>query len=513
MRFLVVLLALTTAPAVWAQTAPLCPDFEGYGPPGSLTDAVDAMSAPLPAFLERIARCEVGFDAATTALLRARFSDDPTLRPVLRRIVDALRLEALDRTADALLALAVLGERPGYFADQAEVFLADGDEYLAQNAVRISSFYADSILYKRFEGIQARYPQHELVLGEYWNVSGTGANEYNVNAVDLFLRGPLSVDVEDAVLSIRGLGFRAYGLGEGIVTVSSISDTWTAANVYMTVVFRRLGAADPARVRSAIEASPAFRALDAEFNEPAFTATYRRILLSAALPGESFTSDTFPPPTDRSLLTVRPMCAGRPATVYVEAGRVVGGPLAGTLFAGRLLGTAAADVIVGTDAADALLGLDGNDTLCGGTGDDALDAGTGTDTADGGAGTDGCDAAETATACEGAIPALTDVRPVLECVAPAAGGGFTAYFGYENQTTRAGRVAYSANNRITPAAFDRSQPDLFGRPGVVAGRPGRSPFYPGHAFTVTFQPGQTVVWKLFTRTSTASSGSARCPAP
>ena len=205
-----------------------------------------------------------------------------------------------------------------------------------------------------------------------------------------------------------------------------------------------------------------------------------------------------------------PLCAGRPATVYVQEGRVVGGPLAGTPFAGSLVGTAAADVIVGTDNADAILGLAGDDTLCGGTGDDALDSGPGTDTADGGPGADGCDASETATACEGIVLALTDVRPVLERVTQAAPGGpLTAYFGVENRGTRAGRVAYSSNNRITPAAFDRMQPDLFGLPGVVAGRPGRSPFYPGHAFTVTFQPGQTVVWKLFTRTSTASSGSAR----
>lgn len=209
-----------------------------------------------------------------------------------------------------------------------------------------------------------------------------------------------------------------------------------------------------------------------------------------------------------------PTCAERAATVYVSpAGRVVGGPLDGRLFAGRLLGTPGPDVIVGTPAADALDGDAGDDTLCGLDGDDALVAGLGTDTADGGPGTDGCETAETQAACEGAVPALTDVRPVLECVAPAPGGGFTAYFGAENRGTRAGRVAYGANNRITPAAFDGQQPDLFGLPAVVAGRPGRTPFFPGHAFTVTFQPGQTVVWKLFTRTSTASASSARCPAP
>ena len=212
--------------------------------------------------------------------------------------------------------------------------------------------------------------------------------------------------------------------------------------------------------------------------------------------------------------SLAPLCAGRPATVYVEAGRVVGGPLAGTLFAGRLVGTTGPDVIVGTDAADAITALAGDDTLCGGTGDDALHAGDGTDTTDGGPGADGCDAAETPTACEAAIAALTDVRPVLECVTQATPGGpLTAYFGYENRNLRAGRVPYGSNNRLTPAGYDRAQPDLFGLPNVVAGRPGRSPFYPGHAFTVTFQPGQNVVWKLFTRTSTASSGSTRCPAP
>ena len=207
-----------------------------------------------------------------------------------------------------------------------------------------------------------------------------------------------------------------------------------------------------------------------------------------------------------------PLCASRAATVYVAAGRVVGGPLDGTLYAGRLVGTPGPDVILGTDAADAILGLAGDDTLCGGDGSDALDAGPGADAADGGPGADGCDASEIATDCEGAIPALTDVRPILECVAPS-GTGFVAYYGYENRGTRAGRVAYGPNNRITPAALDRAQPDLFGLPGVVAGRPGRTPFFPGHAFTVPFAAGQTVVWKLFNRTSTASASSPRCPAP
>lgn len=222
-------------------------------------------------------------------------------------------------------------------------------------------------------------------------------------------------------------------------------------------------------------------------------------VLPATLPGS--------PPRDAPA----PTCLGRPATVYVGPdGRVVGGPLAGQPYAGTLAGTDADDVIVGTDRADLLLAGAGNDALCGGAGDDALDGGLGADTADGGPGADGCDAAETATACDGAIPTLPDVRPILECVRAEPNGRFTAFFGYENRSSRPGRIARGTTNRISPAAFDGAQPDVFALPGVVEGRPGRTPFYPGHAFTVTFGGADRVVWRLLSRTSTASATSARC---
>jgi hypothetical protein len=112
----------------------------------------------------------------------------------------------------------------------------------------------------------------------------------------------------------------------------------------------------------------------------------------------------------------------------------------------------------------------------------------------------------------GSLPVLPDVRPILECVAEHAGAGvLTAYFGYENRSGERGRVPYGPNNRITPSAYDGAQPDVFDVPNAVAGRPGRTPWYPGHAFTVEFGPADQVVWTLLGRTSTASAGSARCP--
>ena len=238
----------------------------------------------------------------------------------------------------------------------------------------------------------------------------------------------------------------------------------------------------------------------------------RRSLLDVA---QAPATLVLPPTIEGPLLPLSPLalsCNGLPATVYVSDARIVGGPLAGTLYAGRLVGTPGADVVVGTTTADAIEALDGGDTICALGGDDAIDAGPGTDTVDGGPGADGCDASESASACETAVTALPDVRPVLECVAETP-TGFTAYFGYENRSPTAGRLAYGAQNQITPAAFDRQQPSLFGLPSVVAGRPGRTPVYPGHAFAVPFQPGQSVVWRLGSRTSTASASSARCSTP
>lgn len=101
-----------------------------------------------------------------------------------------------------------------------------------------------------------------------------------------------------------------------------------------------------------------------------------------------------------------PSCEGRPASVYVVDGRVVGGPDAAEPFAGRLRGTSGPDVIVGTGRADELLagagddrvcarggaddifGQRGSDRLLGQLGRDVLTGGRLADHFDGGAGTD-----------------------------------------------------------------------------------------------------------------------------
>ncbi len=107
-----------------------------------------------------------------------------------------------------------------------------------------------------------------------------------------------------------------------------------------------------------------------------------------------------------------------------------------------------------------------------------------------------------------------DVRPVLECVAANADGTYTAYFGYENRHGEPVTIPRGARNRLTPASYDGQQPTAFPMPNAVPGRPGRTPFYPGHAYAVTFPAGTQVVWTLGRRTSTASDNLAqRCPGP
>ena len=105
-----------------------------------------------------------------------------------------------------------------------------------------------------------------------------------------------------------------------------------------------------------------------------------------------------------------------------------------------------------------------------------------------------------------------DVRPILECVADNGDGTYTAFFGYENRHGEPVTIPYGANNRMTPTTYQGQQPEAFPMPNVVPGRPGRTPWYPGHAFTVTFSGGEQVVWRLRNRTSTASDNPAqRCP--
>ncbi|MBK9940225.1 MAG: Ig-like domain repeat protein [Kouleothrix sp.] len=95
--------------------------------------------------------------------------------------------------------------------------------------------------------------------------------------------------------------------------------------------------------------------------------------------------------------TTTPTCNGQTATIYVQNGKIVGGPDSGKTYAGKLEGSNRADVIVGTEGNDTIeansgndviCGLGGNDILRGNNGDDYIDGGGGNDKADGGNGND-----------------------------------------------------------------------------------------------------------------------------
>ncbi len=101
------------------------------------------------------------------------------------------------------------------------------------------------------------------------------------------------------------------------------------------------------------------------------------------------------------------------------------------------------------------------------------------------------------------------VRPILECVEYLGVAQYRAHFGYKNENVEAATIPIGAANKFTPTPQDRGQPTVF--------QPGRTPYYPGSAFQVPFN-GSNLVWTLKgpdggTRTSTASSGSARCSTP
>lgn len=83
-----------------------------------------------------------------------------------------------------------------------------------------------------------------------------------------------------------------------------------------------------------------------------------------------------------------PMCDGKPATIYVRNGRVVGGPNNGGFFFGFLVGTNGPDVIVGTQGNEIIQGRNGRDTICGRGGNDILQGQNGPDTIYGGPGND-----------------------------------------------------------------------------------------------------------------------------
>jgi cysteine-rich repeat protein len=96
-------------------------------------------------------------------------------------------------------------------------------------------------------------------------------------------------------------------------------------------------------------------------------------------------------------LAAAPLCNGITATIYVEAGLIVGGPNNGDVYAGVLNGDGSDDVIVGTTGDDTINAGGGNDLVCGDAGndtiygegqDDDLWGDDGNDVLDGGGGAD-----------------------------------------------------------------------------------------------------------------------------
>ena len=101
-------------------------------------------------------------------------------------------------------------------------------------------------------------------------------------------------------------------------------------------------------------------------------------------------------------------CRGIAATIYVDNGVIVGGPLDGSPYNRMILGTRQDDVIVGTTARDIIGGFGGHDIICaedgkdivfGGGGRDILDGGLGVDIVFGGPGLDRCANAERRRSC------------------------------------------------------------------------------------------------------------------
>jgi hypothetical protein len=111
-----------------------------------------------------------------------------------------------------------------------------------------------------------------------------------------------------------------------------------------------------------------------------------------------------------------------------------------------------------------------------------------------------------------------EVNNILECVSKNGDGTYVAHFGYENPNGSPIIVPPGPDNYLTGGGLPQDlltiqTPFYFGRPNVVAERPGRSDFYPNSAFQVIFD-GSNLVWNLYDRTETANKHSTRCePAP
>jgi RHS repeat-associated protein len=108
-------------------------------------------------------------------------------------------------------------------------------------------------------------------------------------------------------------------------------------------------------------------------------------------------------------------------------------------------------------------------------------------------------------------PTSGSVSPIFECWAPEPDGTYTAYWGYENNTVQNGQpvgrtITHGNQNKLTPSTVQGTQPERFGVPGVIAGRPGRTAFgaQAPNAFVTAGWNGSNLVWKLGNRTATAS---------
>lgn len=94
-----------------------------------------------------------------------------------------------------------------------------------------------------------------------------------------------------------------------------------------------------------------------------------------------------------------------------------------------------------------------------------------------------------------------DVSPILECVAPRSGGGFLAFFGYRNAAAVPRTVPAGDENYFYPGEPDRGQPTTF-----PVGRSNAS--IP--AFAVAGGAAETLVWRLGSRTASATAKSKAC---
>ena len=302
------------AGAVGAQTA--CPTTEGYGPEGSASDYDDMATLPLPDALGRVAACETALIPAQIALVRARYSDDPTLRPVLRDVVSTWRVEAWDVAAQAYVALAVLGADPDYFVEEAERAVSEGSLEAARAAARIAAFFPDGQRQDRLRALEASsgVPLDLDTFDRFVGAAG-GAVFDETGYQPEGLRGvPLNEIVGGLAAGLLSVGFSPTAVGDDGIAFPSApgSDSFSPENVLLTRALRTVGAADPEGARVALESSDAWTNQIARLDDQ-IVETVRRMVTSALLPGESLTDPSPVPPADGSLLA-----ESLPAAIVVD---------------------------------------------------------------------------------------------------------------------------------------------------------------------------------------------------